>query len=372
VREASGRETGSVASVVVELTRSAVDDALVDAFARLSVAEYGAGSAVADPAHLRWKFLDDPAGAAYADTLTESGAGVSEVFGRIVYEPRLMRSAAGERRAVNPIDLLIHPEHRSPRAFLQLMRGLREHAGVDLVYLSPNDTSAPLYERVLKFTEVGTFVLTGTPLRPDRVLGDRLPRWLGPPARLGGAGWRGLLRLATSRLRHPVEVSDRVPDAEELDRLATEISIDTTWVGTRDHEFHQWRFREGPRFEYRVRYARIGDELVGYLAARIAEFEGLRACVAVDCVVVGADDAKVARALLADLLRWAIAERTDLIAALTFGESHLTRSLRRFPMLRVPRRFWPQQAPLLAEWTSGTGNGVAPDLALTLADLDVF
>jgi hypothetical protein len=41
-------------------------------------------------------------------------------------------------------------------------------------------------------------------------------------------------------------------------------------------------------------------------------------------------------------------------------------------MLRVPRRFWPHQAPLLAEWT-GAGSGEAvPELSLTLADMDVF
>lgn len=367
-----GREAGSVASAVVELTRSDVDDELVGAFARLSVAEYGPDSAVADPAHLRWKFLGDPAGTAYADTLTETGEGGRSVVGRIVYEPRLMRSVAGERHAVNPIDLLIHPEHRSPRAFLQLMRGLRDHDGVDLVYLSPNDLSGPLYERVLKFAEVGSFLLTGTPLRPDRVLGDRLPRWLGPPVRVGGAAWRALLRAATSRPRRAVDVSDRLPTPDELDRLAATVAEGETWVGSRDHAFHAWRFHEGPRFEYRVRYARVRGELVGYLAARMTEFEGLRTCVAVDCVVSGPDDSNVARALLADMLRWAIIERADLIAALTYGESHVTRSLRRFPMLRVPRRLRPQQASVLAEWTGGRSGEPAPDLSLTLADMDVF
>jgi len=367
-----GRQVGSVASVVVEVTRSVVDDDLVTAFAHLSVAEYGSDAPVADPAHLRWKFLGDPAGAAYADTLTEEGTEGREVLGRIVYEPRLMASAAGERRAVNPIDLLIHRDHRSPRAFLQLMRGLREHDGVDLVYLSPNDTSAPLYERVLKFAEIGAFVLTGTPLRPERVLGERLPRWLCPMARAGGAGWRASLRMATCGTGRGIELSDDVPDSDALDHLARTVAADDAWVGSRDSRFHQWRFHEGPRFEYRVRYARIDGELVGYLAARIADFEGLRACIAIDCVVAGSEEARVARALLADVLRWAIAEQADLIAALSFGESRLTRSLRRFPMLRVPRRFWPQQAPLLAEWTKGGPGDAAPELSLTLADMDVF
>jgi hypothetical protein len=357
----------------VEVTRSVVDDDLVVDLARLSVVEYGADAAVADPAHLQWKFLRDPAGVAYADSLIErNGTGRPEVVGRIVYEPRVMRSVAGERRAVNPIDLLIHAEHRSPRAFLQLMRGLREHDGIDLVYLSPNDTSAPLYERVLRFTEVGSFVLTGTPLRPDRVLASRLPGWLRPVARLAGVAWRGTNRMALAGAGRGIVLSDEVPDDAEVDRLGDSVAQEPRWVGTRDHRFHQWRFHDGPRFRYRVRYARIDGELVGYVAARIADFEGLHACVVVDCLTDGSRDRRVARALLADTLRWAVTQHADLLAALSFGDGRLTRSLRRFPLLRVPRRFFPQQAPVLAEWTGHTAASGAPELSLTLADMDVF
>jgi hypothetical protein len=357
----------------VEVTRSVVDDDLVADLARLSIVEYGADAPVADTAHLEWKFLRDPAGPAYADSLVErNGNGASELVGRIVYEPRVMRSSAGQRRAVNPIDLLIHPEFRSPRAFLQLMRGLREHEDIDLVYLSPNDTSAPLYERVLKFAEVGTFALTGTPLRPERVLAEQLPRWLHPFAKLGGAGWRGVTRVATSGAGRGIELSDEEPDAEALDHLAAGVASESRWVGARDHRFHQWRFHDGPRFRYRVRYAWLAGELVGYVAARIADFEGLRACVIVDCITAGSKERRVARALLADTFRWATREDADLIAALSFGDGQLTRSLRRFPLVRVPRRFAPQQAPVLAEWTGAAAGDGVPQLSLTLADMDVF
>jgi hypothetical protein len=273
---------------------------------------------------------------------------------------------------VNPIDLLIHPEHRSPRAFLQLMRGLREHEGVDLIYLTPNDTSAPLYERVLKFHEVGDFVLTGTPLRPDRVLGARLWHWLHPFARAGGAGWRSALRLAMAGAGRGVDISDQVPDAAALDALAGAVTSEATWVGSREHGFHSWRFHEGPRFEYRVRYAHLDGALAGYLAARITEFDGMRACVVVDCLASGPKERRVARALLADVLAWAVAERADLIAALSFGDTGITRSLRRFPLLRVPRRLSPQRAPVLAEWIGSAAGDSSPDISLTLADLDVF
>jgi hypothetical protein len=209
-------------------------------------------------------------------------------------------------------------------------------------------------------------------LRPDRVLGERLPGWLGPVARLGGVVLRGALRVATAGAGRGTAISDDVPLASELDHLAADVESEATWVGARGHEFHQWRFRDGPRFEYRVRYARADGQLVGYLAARVTDFEGVRACVIVDCVAAGPHARRVARVLLADTVRWAMTEHADLVAALSFGETRLTRSLRQFPLLRIPKRFSPQQAPVLAEWTGSAGESGAPDLALTLADLDVF
>lgn len=363
----------AVALCVLEVTRSVVNDDLVKKFAQLSAVEYGGESDVADPAHLRWKFISDPAGVAYSDFLTKSDdQGNSEVIGRIVYEPRVFRSAAGECRAVNPIDLLIHPHHRSPRAFLELMRGLREHEEVDLIYFSPNAVSAPLYDRVLKFSEVGSFVLTGMPLRVDRVLGNRIPRWLHPAARLLGAAARGALRLLTIGAKRGITLSDSIPEPAQIDQLANAVTTGTTWVGSRDYRFHQWRFHESPRYQYRVRYAKINDELVGYLASRVTDFEGQRACIIIDCLVSGSKEKRIARALLADTLRWAMTEQADLIAALSFGEGQLTRSLRQLPLLRIPHRFWPHPAPVLAEYVGAPTGAEAPKISLTLADLDVF
>ncbi len=215
-------------------------------------------------------------------------------------------------------------------------------------------------------------MLTGTPLRPEHVLAERLPGWLRPVLIAGGAGWRAANRLAMVGAARGIAISDDVPAADELDLLADTVATESRWVGTRDHRFHVWRFHEGPRFRYRVRYARVGGELAGYVAARLADFEGLRACVIIDCITSGPREHRVARALLADTFRWATDERADLLAALSFGDGRLTRALRRFPLLRVPRRFVPQQAPVLAEWTRSEPIDAPPELSLTLADMDVF
>jgi hypothetical protein len=350
----------------VQVTRSVVDEPMIEAFARLSAAEYGESAPVAQVNHLRWKYLSCPAGIPEADVLRSDG----DVFGRIVYEPRALRSRAGDQLGLNPIDLLIHPRHRTPRAFVELMRGLRDHDGADVVFFVPNDVSAPLYERVLRFPRVGTLRLDGLPLRPERVLGARRSWVVRFPTWAVGACWRVLLRVVNRVIRISwMRVSSTVAADTELDRLVDCLYADEALVGVRDHAFHHWRFGEGPVFTYRVRYAYRRGTLVGYAASRVVDFEDLRTCVVVDCV---ASSARVSRVLIADVVRDAFRDRVDLVAALSFGDTVLTRGIRRFPLLKVPRRFWPQAMPVHAEWVGTRRDREPPSLSLTLADMDVF
>jgi len=351
----------------VQTTRVPVDEGLIEAMAALSRTEYGADAAVSKPEHLRWKYLACPAGVPQADLLWDD----DRLAGRIVHEPRDFCSRGGGGRGVNPIDLLIDPADRSPRAFVALMKGLRDHRGADLVFLVPNDTSAPLYDKVLRFPSIGTLTLHGLPLRPGRIVAGRSAgflRWLvtpfGPVVRAGARSVGALARGAA------ITITDAEPDAAALDRLVAPLGGTDTWIGTRDHAFHGWRFREGPVFRYRVRYAYRGDELVGYVVSRITVLDGLRAAVILDCVASPRGARRVAGALVSDVVRDASAEEADLVAALSFGESALTRGLRRLPLVRVPKRFWPQAMPLLAART--VANGGTPRLSLTLADMDVF
>jgi hypothetical protein len=351
----------------VQVTRSIVDNPLIESYVPLSAAEYGEDAPVAHADHLRWKYLSCPAGIPEADTVRDDG----EVVGRIVYEPRVLRSRAGRRLGLNPIDLLIHPRCRSPRTFVELMRHLRNHDRADLLFFVPNDTSAPLYERMLKFVPVGTLRLTGLPLRPEGVLGGHgaVVRHVTHAA---GAAWRLLVRGGVAALgASAVEITSTVPADEQLDHLVDALYEDTAWVGVRGHEFHRWRFRDGPAFAYRVRYAYCRGTLAGYAASRIVDFEGLRACVVLDCVA-SPSARRVASALLADIVQDACRERADLVAALSFGDTVLTRSLRRLPLVRVPRRFWPQQMPVHTEWIGARREDSPPVLSITLADMDVF
>src|SRR5262245_55622438 len=59
--------------LAVEVRTEPVREGILEAYAALSAAEYGADAPVADPAHLRWKFLENPQGEAIGIHLFEDG-----------------------------------------------------------------------------------------------------------------------------------------------------------------------------------------------------------------------------------------------------------------------------------------------------------
>lgn len=350
--------------------RIVINNEIINELIKLSITEYGNEAAVSSSSHLRWKYLDNPSGSTYADIIYQG----SLMIGRVVYAPRKFVAKGGSLWAVNPIDVLIDGSYRSPANFPQLMQGIRHHDKSQLVYFSPNNISAPLYEKLLKFRPVGTFTLSGIPLRLDRVLTNRVPKWICSVMGVLGIPWRGLVKGVTQLLRLGVKVSlvSNQPSAADVDLLNSHFLESPVWVGDRSATFHQWRFYDGPRFIYRVRYAFSNNELVGYLVARIADFEGMRAAVILDCVVRPGSSSRVSRALLADAVNWALLEKADLVATLSYGSSAIATALRRFPLFRIPKKMSPQKMAVLAEWLNEKRDNEDPDISLTLADLDVF
>ena len=142
--------------------------------------------------------------------------------------------------------------------------------------------------------------------------------------------WRGLVKGVVKLLRLGVKVSlvSNQPSDTDVDSLNSHFLESPAWVGDRSSAFHQWRFYDGPRFIYRVRYAFSNNELVGYLVARIADFEGMRAAVILDCVVRPGSSSRVSRALIADAVNWALLEKADLVATLSYGSSPSSNTIR--------------------------------------------
>jgi hypothetical protein len=354
----------------MRLERAPIDDAMIERYVEFAAPEYPSGPMI-DTRHLHWKYLENPNGVAFADHVWDG----SVLVGRVVYVPWKFRSGSSVIRAVLLVDLLVDREYRPKGVFLRLMAHLLDVPDCDLVYLVPNDVSAPLYEKMLRIEPLQHLELHGFPLRLDRLAASVRPSLRGLVAWLV-APWRRAVALWARPGRSPeFVVTSAYPGDDAVDALAASLPSTDVVMGDRSAAFHRWRFA-ADLFPYDCRYVLRGDRLVGYCVTRMAEVEGLEAFLIVDLVCAPTAGASAARALLRDAFARAVTEDADLVASMSTGDTALTRWLRRPPLLRVPTRFSPQTAPLMARAPTSVPavehTAAGDRYALSLADLDVF
>jgi hypothetical protein len=358
---------------VIRVERQRVDAALIDRFVELSRREYHGGPTT-DPLHLRWKYLQNPAGVAIADCVWQ---GPERLIGRVLYQPRLLHYGNSTFRAALVVDLLVDREFRDKGAFVPLaakMGRLEEINGFDLQLIAPNDTSRPVYEKLLRLSPLQHLDLYALPVAPHRVLTGASPI-LARSTRVFAVPWRGSLRRGARRHDASREYSlgTEYPGDSAIDSLHRAVRSGGTVVGDRSASFHRWRFDEHG-FPYDVRYVSARRTIVGYVACRLVEIEGLRALLIVDLVGDPAYGEEATRILVWHAINDAIEREADLVVALSTGDASVTRHLRSAPLLRVPRRFAPQSMPVFTRTLgrSDKGDFASATFALTLADLDVF
>jgi len=354
----------------MRLERAPVDDAMIERYVEFAAPEYPSGPMI-DARHLHWKYLENPNGVAFADHVWDG----STLAGRVVYMPWRFRRGPSVIRAVLVVDLLVDRDYRAKGVFLRLMTRLLDVADCDLVYLVPNDVSAPLYEKMLRIEPLQHLDLHALPLGLDRIAASVRPSLRGVVAWLVTPWRRVVARWARPRRAAAFEVTSAYPGDDAVDTLAASLPSTDVVMGDRGAAFHRWRFST-ELFPYECRYLLQRDRLVGYCVTRLAEVEGLQAFLIVDLVCAPAAGASAARALMRDAVARAGAEGADLVAAMSTGDTALTQWLRRPPLLPVPKRFSPQAAPLMARAPSSVPaaatTGPADRYALSLADLDVF
>jgi hypothetical protein len=349
-----------------------VDRNLIAPYVALSRAHF-ADQFPSDADHTAWKHIANPQGTSVAHDLYDGAV----LIGRIVYQIREFRLAGRTLRAGYLTDLLIHPEHRGIGNFLRLMKQVRNVPGLDLIYVTPNATSGPLFRSALGFARNYPLSVMAFPLRTGAILAQRF-------------GWRSRIvagtldrmlalfltvghRLAGRRPRDVQLTEERASDAEidALDRIYADAN---ELAGTRGAAFHRWRFDDGPIFRTRVLYCRRAGELVGYVALRQNDYLGYRTTFLIDaCFAPGVSLATVRHVRWTALAR-ARHEGSDLALGIFMRENPAIGRFCAFPLLRVPDRHLPQGVDMRVEpMTPDTTLPEDPGrYHITLADLDVF
>jgi hypothetical protein len=261
----------------MRLERARIDDAMISRYVEFAAPEYPTGPMV-DARHLHWKYLENPNGVAFADHAWDD----STLAGRVVYVPWRFRRGSAVIRAVLVVDLLVDRDYRAKGVFLRLMTRLFDVPDCDLVYLVPNDVSAPLYEKMLRIEPLQHLDLYAFPLRLDRLAASVRPSarglvaWLVPPWRRAVGGW-------ARRGGSEFVITPESPGDDAIDALAELLPSPDVVTGDRGAAFHRWRFAPD-LYPYECRYLLRADRLVGYVVTRTAEVEGLRALLVVDLV----------------------------------------------------------------------------------------
>jgi hypothetical protein len=345
------------------------EDRHVAPYARLSRAEYGPDAAVSQPAHLRWKFLENPAGPAQGIHLYAG----DELVARMTAMPRRFRFDGKTYTGAHLVDLLVHPQHRGMPPLLQLAQGLRELRGFDFRLLTPNEKAFTFWKTFVKMPAHFDLDVAVAPLRPAKLLhtAGKFPVQAAIP--FVDATWRALAGTAAtlSAALSDIAVCDAWPDRATLEAL---LQMDRPGhaMGERRVDFLEWRFRRSPVFKYDVRFLYRNRRLIGYYATRRQDYHGYDCRFLVD-IFLAPDATNVGGKIVADIVRHE-ARGGGAAAVMAFGNAGcgpLAAAARW--LVTIPEGKLPRKTTLFADWLSPQAFAFSREaLCLTLADFDMI
>jgi len=259
-----------------------------------------------DPEWFDWRFGSNP----YGDSVRMV---VAETDDRIVgAEPLLpFRLRVGDRRlaAFQPVDWLVHPDHRRRGLFTRMTERLLAHHADDatLMFNFPTDALLPGLEsfdwRVVGDLPTSYRVQNPRPFVTDAV-GPTAQRVLGPALRVASAattyGLALLDRLNAPATDYTVETHDRLP-VQTVERLYAATAPAAIHV-PRDEPYLTWRF-DNPNWETTTYVATADGDPVGSIVAATERHEDCTTAMVLDCQPMCDDRADVIEPLLVRFVR---------------------------------------------------------------------
>lgn len=276
----------------------------------------------------RWKHIENPFGES-AGTLAMASDGSGSVVAVRSFMQWRFLSGTMELTAVRAVDTVTADAWRGKGIFkqltLQAVKNL-EGEGVDLVFNTPNQNSAPGYLK-MGWCDIGSVALYIRPLKPLTMLWALLrSKWGADPAT---STWHPdeaeLPRWAEWENRSEIIAVMR---SHEMKRRAFGLRT------VRTADYLSWRYGRNPQADYRVHILRENDYVLAVAALRPNIRYGLRELVITE---IWARDANLdfMQRLLATLGRYA--EADYMIAHFAEGSAEYL-ALRKSSFFRVPVR----------------------------------
>jgi hypothetical protein len=340
-------------------------------FAEMSLSEYGP-SDVSDSKHIRWKHLDSPFGASFYVCLVESG----RVVGRVMVQPRPLRTISAVRDVGFVGDLLIDRQHRkTPMSFINITRACGDAPSVDLLYHTSNEQSFPLYSGLFHFANPFSLRSFGFPIRFAGLLASLIGRrvnaidWFAAPLR-----WILVAVAFVVRLIAGLHISQRAMSDDELEQLCMKCLRRSGPHLARTNAFLKWRFGDAPL--YRASIFRLDGKghFLGYAVTRKVKLGSLDHFILMDFLLDPDTPLLIRVALRLWLMRMAIASKADAVFTMVNPFSDVARKCVGFPLLGISDKVLPHATPIFVRARSNDSKEWESDRSIhfTLADLDYF
>jgi hypothetical protein len=358
--------------VNLELRVERLGEEHIQPYVDLSRSEYGDSAAVSNPAHLRWKFLDNPQGPSVGIHLYESGC----LVGRMVALDRTFQYRRKLYKGAHVVDFLVHPKVRGMIPLLKLVQGLKKLAGFDFyLIMAPNPAGAAVWDNFWKMQQCFDLNVLIAPLRPAAIAQSLGKLRTGPLRAAFDLSWRAVVRLLNGacNLGRPVQIDRSWPDSAELEALTRSSTDGERATGYRTPAYLDWRYRRSPVFQYKMLFLRQDGQLVGYLVTRRTAYEGLDCLFVVDAFGLPQLSPRAWMSGLGEPLAAAVADKAHM--AMTMGNAALNplASLKRLPFFSVPARLLPRKATVYAEWiTAPAFDFNQQTMYIALGDSDVI
>ena len=335
-------------------------EATVSEFIDFSKLVYEESNSVANFELVRNKHLLNPDGKSLLYQLFENDV----VTGRLAMVYRRGANNSLNEILKNPVDLVSIGKH--PFGGLNLYRRSLKIENTDNrggVFHTSNAKSEVFYRKILREIPVAELSYRAIPLSipGNKLFLNLVNRVLflyrkSISRLLGLGGWFSHVKI--------LPVKDF-----ECDQIKTLTSGAEDLVLQRDSERIAWRF---PNCDQSAQYKKIevykNDKFQGYLVLRTIKSQGLSAVAVVDFYFINLslfDRLKIYQ----ELMKYTQNEHVIFVVA-NFGNRKI-RKLFRFPFIRIPKKFVPQDFPIYSPPSNKVG-GINEYSYLTLFDLDVM
>lgn len=328
----------------------------------------------ADAEHFWWKHGAVPAGPSACVALRDSEG---NLVGRSMVQRRPFRVSPSMLRTGGAVfDLVIAPEHRSAMNFLALVRGQAKVEGLDLLVHTSNETSDPLYRKLMRYSVAFDLKAYALPLRVRNIFQKALGRTMPRAVEALAAPWRGGVRAAAfaARTATGLKIVEGLPDDAAFERLMSRFRAGAGPHFERSKPFLQWRFANAPVFSATLATVLVRDEPVGYVAWRSFALEGLTFFVIMDVVLAVRPSAAVRMAFWLEMARRGATAGSDAVFFMANPKNDILARLVGAPLIPVPDARLPHPTPIFVAPRSEDIGWLREHAStyLTLADIDYF